>query len=131
MSKFTKSLVAVAASAALVVGSTTPASASTYYTGGKVYSTQAFKTGTTTYYQHHAGDDFAFNVQSGISVDMRWRKCGSSHTTGEIKYDIHRNQGRRIIGTNFRRNTCLNLDYRGYIHTGSFGGTTTWNYNFA
>jgi len=107
-----------------------PASANTFATGGSAGSTTDFTIGGTWYYQNHDGDDIGFNRTSGIAIDMRWAACSLSGGTGAIKYNLH-GEGARIIGTNFVEGACFKFHYRGYSTTGSFNGTTYWNYNIA
>ncbi len=121
--------VAVLATALLAVNNA-PALASEFATGGTATSTTSWNTGSTRYTQQHSGDDFAFTNDSGISVDMRWKKCDAA-TYGSIVYNISPGSGYRVLGTNFLAGTCLQIQFRGYTQTGSFRGTTFWNYNFA
>jgi len=107
-----------------------PASASSFYTGGSTGSISNFTTGSTSYIQNHSGDDFAFDVTSGIAVDMRWSKCSDSSVHGAIKYNIGVSDGYRTLGTNFLPTTCLHIQYRGFTQTGSFNGYTYWNYSW-
>ncbi|NUT99895.1 MAG: hypothetical protein HOY78_48595 [Saccharothrix sp.] len=122
---------AVGAVALLLFVGSGSALANSFYTGGNASSVWNFTTGSTSYTQSHGGDDFAFDVTSGIAVDMRWSKCSDSSVHGEIKYNIGVSDGYRVLGTNFLASTCLHIQYRGYSQTGSFNGWTYWNYNFA
>jgi len=108
-----------------------PASADSFYTGGTANSIWNFTIGSTTYYQSHGGDDFAFDVTSGIATDMRWQKCSDSSVIGSIMYNITPSGGYRVLGTDFLAGTCLRIQFRGYTSTGAFNGYTYWNYNFA
>jgi len=110
--------------------SASPASANYYYTHGTTYSIWNFTTGSTSYYQGHNGDDFAFDVTSGIAVDMRWSKCSDSSVHGSIQYNITPAGPYRTLGTNFLAGTCLHIQYRGYTQTGTFYGYTFWNYSW-
>lgn len=110
---------------------TTPAAADSFFTGGTATSTTAWNTGSTNYVQSHGGDDIAFDVTSGISIDMRWVKCTNTSVFGSTHYDINVGNGYRVLGTNFLATSCLRLQFRGYTTTGSFNGWTYWNYNFA
>ncbi len=107
-----------------------PAFANSYYTHGTTNSIWNFTTGSTSYYQNHNGDDFAFDVTSGIAVDMRWSKCSDSSVHGDIKYNITPSGPYRTLGQNFLATTCLHIQYRGYTQTGTFYGYTYWNYSW-
>lgn len=124
------SLAALAAILVMVTATGSPSFANSFYTGGTTNSIVNFTTGSTSYIQNHSGDDFAFDVTSGIAVDMRWSKCSDSSVHGAIKYNIG-SDGYRVLGTDFLATTCLHIQYRGYLQTGSFNGYTYWNYNFA
>lgn len=119
------------AAVGIVATMTTPAVADSFYTGGTATSTWNWTTGSTQYIQSHGGDDIAFDVTSGISIDMRWVKCTDLSVTGATHYDINPANGYRVLGTNFLATSCLRLQFRGYTSTGSFNGYTYWNYNFA
>ncbi|QFZ18011.1 hypothetical protein [Saccharothrix syringae] len=58
------------------------ASANSFCTGGNATSIRDFTTGGTSYTRSRGGDDFAFDVTSGIAVDMRWSKCSDSSVHG-------------------------------------------------
>jgi hypothetical protein len=107
-----------------------PASANSFGTSGNATSISTFTNGSTQYVQNHNGDDFAFTNDTGISVDMRWRKCTDASVVGSIVYDIRPDHNYRNLGTNFAATTCLRIQYRGYTQTGSFSGTTFWNYSW-
>jgi len=125
-----RALFVVLASVVLVLAGTSGASASSYYTGGSTGSIWNFTTGSTSYYQNHGNDDFAFDVTSGVAIDARWVSCSGSQT-GSVKYNINAPGGYVVLGTNFLPTTCLHIQYRGYTGTGSFNGYSYWNYNFA
>jgi hypothetical protein len=131
MIKFTRGMAVGLVATAMVAALASPASANSFYTGGTANSIWNFQTGSTSYVQSHGGDDIAFDVTSGISVDMRWSKCSDSSVTGSIHYDINPGNAYRVLGTDFLATTCLHIQYRGYTQTGSFNGYTYWNYNFA
>jgi hypothetical protein len=114
----------------LIAVGTGSASANSLSTGGTTTSTSTWNTGSTQYTQNHSGDDLAFDVTSGNAIDMRWISCNGSQT-GTIQYDITAGESFRILGTNFLATTCLKLQFRGYVSTGSFTGITYWNYSFA
>ncbi len=123
--------VAVATIFTVLITSGTPASADSFGTGGTATSISTFTNGSTQYVQNHNGDDIAFTNDAGISVDMRWRKCTDASVVGSIKYNIAPGTGYRTLGTDFLAGTCLRIQYRGYTATGSFRGTTFWNYSWA
>lgn len=123
-------MLVVGASLLAVFAMISPASANSFNTGGSTSSISNFTTGSTSYTQSHSGDDIAFDVTSGIAVDMRWSKCSDSSVHGEIKYNIGVSDGYRTLGTNFLPTTCLHIQFRGFTQTGSFGGTTYWNYSW-
>lgn len=129
-SRMTKLAAIGATLTGLLAMSNAPALANEFGTGGNATSTINWTTGSTRYTQQHSGDDFAFTNDSGISVDMRWKKCDAA-TYGNIIYNISPGSGYHVLGTNFLAGSCLQIQYRGYTQTGSFNGTTFWNYNFA
>ncbi|HEX2416777.1 MAG TPA: hypothetical protein VHJ83_01450, partial [Micromonosporaceae bacterium] len=95
-------VVAAIAAVFLTLGiGASPAFASTFYTGGTATSIWNWTTGSTQYVQNHYGDDFGFDVTSGIAVDMRWMKCTDSSVYGTTKYNITPSEGRRTLGTDF------------------------------
>lgn len=104
--------------------------ASSFYTGGSTGSIWNFTTGSTSYVESHNGDDLAFDVTSGIAIDMRWSRCAGG-AIGPIQYNITAPGAYRVLDTNFLATTCVHLQFRGYTQTGSFHGYTYWNYNFA
>jgi len=122
------SLLATVFSGALLFSGVGPASATTFTTGGTAVSTTAFTIGNTEYGTPNDGDDIAFNRTSGIAIDMRWQSCFRAGTIGAIKYNLH-GESARLIGTNFKAGTCLQLQYRGYSQTGAFKGVTYFGYN--
>ena len=124
-----KSMVVAAVAVGLVGLTGGTAMANQYNTYGTATSTITFTPGTTTYNQQHNGDDLAFTVATGISVDMQWVNCAGTQS-GSINYNIAAGSGYRTLGTNFAAGACLHINYRGWDHTGGFSGTTFWNYSW-
>ena len=130
--RITAGIIAVIGAAAMMLGTTaTAAVADTRNTSGTTNSIIDWSTGTNQYRQTHYGDDFGFDNNSGISIDMRWVKCTDFNVRGATFYDIRPSEGRQVIGTQFLAGTCLRSQYRGFTSTGSFAGVMHYNANFA
>jgi hypothetical protein len=95
---------------------------------GNVTSTSSFTTFPASFTAQHDGDDFGYQPTSGIDVEGRWRKCGTS-TVGATHTPMVVGLF-QTLGTNFKRTTCLHLDLRGLDRTGTSSGTVYYNYSW-
>ena len=126
-----RAVIAAMASLGLALATSASANANTTTSTSTAGSITAWTIGGTNYYQGHTNDDFGLDVLSGIAIDARWASCKISGGTGATKYNITVPEGRRTLGTDFLAGTCLRVQYRGYVKTGTFTSTQYWNYNFA
>lgn len=114
--------VAVGAVITLVAMAAGPADAVAVDFAGRSSSISSWTWGDTRRVQTAHGQDIRIDLESGPGIDAFWYECTKRNIRGSVRSNIYVSSGWRIIGTDFRPNTCFKIAWRGADATGPWTG---------